>query len=142
MTIAPMREDERPAVHGLLTSHKLPLAGFDAPHVHALVVRDGARVVGSAAIEVYGPYALLRSVAVDEPMRGRGLGQRLTAEALALARQHHVQTIFLLTETAAAFFPKYGFEAVAREDVPEAVRNSVEFTSACPASAVAMRRQL
>jgi hypothetical protein len=38
--------------------------------------------------------------------------------------------------------PKLGFRRIEREHVPEGVRHSVEFTSACPSSAVAMKKTL
>lgn len=129
-------------MHALLRSHKLPLDGFDGGNVAALVARDGDRIVGSAALEIYEPYALLRSVAVDDQLRGRGLGQLLTAEAIALARRKNLRAVYLLTETAAGFFPKLGFQPVARAEIPAAVQQSVEFTSACPASAAALMLRL
>ncbi|MEW6319712.1 MAG: arsenic resistance N-acetyltransferase ArsN2 [Acidobacteriota bacterium] len=142
MTIAPATPADLPAVHALLTSCGLPVAGL-AEHVRtALVARAGARIVGSAALEVYGRHALLRSVAVDPAHRSTGLGQRLTAEALALARAEGLSSVTLLTETAAGFFPKFGFVAVSRADVPAEVQASAEFAGACPASAQAMRLDL
>jgi hypothetical protein len=48
----------------------------------------------------------------------------------------------LLTTTAERFFPKFGFESIARTDVPATVQASIEFTSACPTSAAVMRKQL
>jgi choline dehydrogenase-like flavoprotein len=51
-------------------------------------------------------------------------------------------TVFLLTTTAEGFFPRFGFEQITRDEVPPSVRGSVEFQSACPASAIVMRRQL
>jgi amino-acid N-acetyltransferase len=50
--------------------------------------------------------------------------------------------VFLLTTTAEKFFPRFGFEQIAREDVPPSVQASVEFTSACPTSAIVMRKRL
>ena len=70
-----------------------------------------------------------------------GLGRRLTAAALDIASASGTTTVYLLTTTAEAFFHQLGFERVAREAVPDAVRASVEFTSACPASAAVMRKQ-
>ncbi len=100
-----------------------------------MIARDGDEVVGSAALEPYGAAALLRSVAVDARLRGEGLGQRLTRAALDLARDRGVATVYLLTETAADFFARFGFHAIDRSAVDAAVQQSVEFTSACPASA-------
>ena len=105
-----------------------------------MVARDAGQVVGAAALELYADAALLRSVVVDASVRGQGVGQQLTVSALALANELGVSTVFLLTTTAADFFPRFGFERITREDVPASVRASVEFQSACPASAVVMRR--
>lgn len=48
--------------------------------------RDGA-VVGCAALEYHGRAALLRSVAVDNRLRGRGLGRRLVERALQVDQE-------------------------------------------------------
>lgn len=128
---------DRPAVHALLRSHHLPVDGFDADHVAALVAKDRGRVVGSAAIEIYGRHGLLRSVAVADEHRGRDVGTQLTHAAIALARERELSSLYLLTETASEFFPRFGFEAVSRDRIPDDVKASVEFTSACPASAQA-----
>lgn len=134
--------EDLPAIHALLERAGLPVAGL-APHLHTtLVVRDGRRPVGCAAIEAYGTAGLLRSVAVEPSHRGRGLGARLTEAAIALARGRGIRTLYLLTETAGPFFARFGFTAIPRGEVAAAVRASVEFTTACPASAAAMVREL
>lgn len=131
-----------PEVITLLAKDKLPLAGLKEHVGTMLVARRSARVVGCAAVEIYGTSGLLRSVAVDEERRGEGLGHQLTQAALDLARSRGVTSVYLLTTTAESFFPRFGFREVAREDVDPAVRASVEFTTACPAGAMAMRADL
>lgn len=129
-------------VRDLLEGQHLPLDGVD-DHVGTMVVaRDGGRVVGAAAVELYGDGALLRSVVVDPAMQGQRLGHRLTEEALKTAERHGARTVFLLTTTAETFFPRFGFQRISRDQVPASVQGSVEFRSACPASAVVMRREL
>lgn len=131
-------ESEFTAVVALLERSRLTDAGL-ADHRDSLVVaRTEGRVVGCAALELYGEQALLRSVAVDDAMRGRGLGERLTHAALDRARRQGVRVIYLLTETAAQFFPRFGFEVVDRASVRGDVTQSVEFTSACPSTATVM----
>lgn len=137
-TITPARTQDLPHVLALLTRSDLPGDGLAEHAATLLVARDGDRVVGSAALELYGHAALLRSVAVDAERRGTGLGQRLTDAALHLARQRGVRAVYLLTETAAEFFPRFGFRTLARDAVDPAVQESVEFTTLCPASATAM----
>ena len=142
MTIDAAREHDLPEVHDLLERHRLPVDGVDG-HVGTMVVaRDGSRVVGAAALELYADGALLRSVAVDPALQGQHLGHQLTHAALALARTKGVDTVFLLTTTAERFFPRFGFERISRADVPASVQASIEFQSACPASAVVMRKRL
>jgi amino-acid N-acetyltransferase len=136
------RQEDLPAVFALLQKNGLPLDGL-ADHLPTmLVARQDGQIVAVAALELYSQTALLRSVAVDPQVQGHGLGHWLTEAALHDAETRSVGEVFLLTTTAERFFPRFGFETVARDVVPPAVRSSVEFTSACPASAVVMRKRL
>jgi phosphinothricin acetyltransferase len=128
-----------PDLLALLDASGLPRDGLSEHITTAVVARAGDRVVGSAALELYGAAALLRSVAVAPALRGQGLGARLVRHALDLACQRDVGAAYLLTQTAADFFARFGFEPIARAEAAPAVQQSVEFTSACPASAQAMR---
>lgn len=140
--ITPARQEDVAAFLGLLRQNRLPTAGATKHLGSALVARDGDRVVGGAALELYGRAALLRSVVADGSRRGQGLGRMLVESALTLATDRGVETVYLLTETAAAFFAHLGFTRVNREDVDPAVRQSVEFCDVCPASAVCMMKSL
>lgn len=132
-------------VAGLVAASGLTLAGLAACVVSgtALVCRerDGC-LLGTAAIERHGDAALLRSVAVHAPARGHGLGRALVERALADARAAGAREAWLLTETAEPFFAGLGWSRADRGDAPAAVAGSVEFTSACPTTAIAMRRPL
>jgi amino-acid N-acetyltransferase len=140
--IEPANKSDLTSVLNLLTESRLPQAGLSDHLTTALVARAGQDVVGSAALEPYGQVALLRSVAVAPAYRGQGLGQRLIQSALELAQQHGFTYLYLLTETAAKFFPKFGFYPIDRSQVPSAVQSSIEFTSLCPDSALAMELRL
>ena len=142
MTIEPAQSSDLAAILSLLERGGLPAAGLDQHLEAAVVAREGTRVLGCAAIELYGQAGLLRSVAVDPATRGLGLGIRLTEAALTLARGRGVRTVYLLTETAAQFFPRFGFRPIPREEVAPAVRRSVEFTEACAVTAQAMVAEL
>jgi amino-acid N-acetyltransferase len=91
---------------------------------------------------LYEDGVLMRSVAVAPALQGQGLGHRLTNAALELARDLEAPHAYLLTTTAEEFFPKFGFERVDRTDVPASVQTSIEFRSACPSSAIVMRKAL
>ncbi len=131
-------KDDVDEVERLLSGSGLPLDDLRSHLGTTLVAREAGVIVASAALELYAPFALLRSVAVAPASRGRGFGLAIVRAAMALAARHRVTEVYLLTETASDFFPRLGFERVARDRVPTSVRQSVEFTSACPASAVAM----
>ena len=130
------------ALLALMERAQLPTEELTSHLDAAFVARDGERVVGSAAIELYADGGLLRSVAVDEEHRGTGLGNRLTAAAIDDAQRRALPALYLLTTTAERFFPRFGFERIEREDVPASVQASIEFRGACPASAVVMCKRL
>lgn len=136
------RPDDAQDVLRLLEQNHLPIDGLRDHLATTLVARRGGHIVGSAALEVYPDGALLRSLAVAPEAQGRGLGHELTDAAIRMAEALHVPDIFLLTTTAERYFPKFGFERIARTDVPITVQTSIEFTSACPSSATVMRKTL
>jgi len=141
-SISTARAEDVEPVQRLLADQHLPLDGLMDHVATLLIARDGSRIVGSAALEVYRDGALLRSVAVASTMQRRGLGHDLTEAAIAMARELKMPALYVLTTTAERFFPKFGFERIDRRAVPESVQQSVEFRSACPSSAVVMRKRL
>ena len=134
--------DDAGALLALMERAHLPTDGLASHLDSAFVARDGGRIVGSAAIEIYADGGLLRSVAVDASQRGAGLGARLTEAAIEDARRRALPALYLLTTTAERFFPRFGFERIDRDDVPASVQLSIEFRGACPASATVMRKRL
>jgi amino-acid N-acetyltransferase len=136
------RPEDARAILELLRANALPVDGLLDHLATALVARSPDRVVGTAALEVYDDGALLRSVAVDARLRGDGVGTRLTAAALDLAGTLRVPAVYLLTTTAEGYFPRFAFSRISRDQVPRGVQQSVEFQSACPASAIVMMKTL
>jgi amino-acid N-acetyltransferase len=141
-TIRSATAADRAAIEELLTASALPVAGLADHLASALVAESDGTLVGSAAVEGHGEHGLLRSVAVHPSWRASGLGARLVAAAIALAAERGLREIWLLTTTAERYFPRFGFEVVAREALPAALDASAELRGACPASAVAMRLRL
>jgi len=135
------RSDQR-RVEQLLSSLHLPTAGV-ADWIDRFWVADHAgSPVGVAGVEQYGNAALLRSVAVDPSWRDTGIGRTLVETELATARAEGADSVYLLTTTAERYFPRFGFERITRDEVPDSLRESVEFREACPASAVVMRKAM
>ena len=142
LVLEPANPSDLAGIERLLAANQLPTDGVGQCLDSAIVVRDKGRVIACAALETYQSGVLLRSVAVDQSFRGRGLGKRVIGAALALARAGDARTAYLLTTTAAGFFSRFGFERIDRPDVPHDVQPSIEFTSACPSSATVMRADL
>jgi amino-acid N-acetyltransferase len=138
LVIRGARPADRAAVERLLVAANLPLAGVAEHFDEFLVAAAAEGVVGAIAIERYRPYGLLRSVVVDDRWRGRGLGALLVSKALARAREDGLAALYLLTTTAADWFPRFGFKTLAREALPEPLRASEELRGACPETAVCL----
>lgn len=127
----------------LLDACGLPEAGLACrPGVLITVAREDGRIVGCAALELYGQQALLRSVAVAADRRGRGLGDRVVEAALGLAGRLSVSDLYLLTDSAEGFFARHGFETFDRSRVPSAVAASPGFATCHCADAICMARSL
>jgi len=129
-----------PAVERLLIESKLPLDGVRESLAAFLVAESGGAIVGVAGLEVCREHALLRSVAVAPAWRSKGLGRELVDRIIAAAERRGIHALYLLTTTAASYFPSFGFSRVTRADVPPDVQETAEFRGACPASATVMRR--
>src|SRR5262245_39549434 len=136
-------DDDLPGILTLLGRAGLPTVGVAEALRGFFIARDGDDIVGVVGIEVCcDRYALLRSTAVADAWKGRGLGRKLVERAIAEAEASRIEALYLLTTTAEHYFPSFGFARVNREDVPSEVRAAEEFTSACPASATVMTLSL
>ena len=131
------------AVEELLTACDLPVSDLRVgTPVHLFGVQHEGALAGVVGLEQYGRVALLRSLAVDEAVRTRGIGQDLVAYAEAWAAQAGVQEVYLLTTTASAFFARLGYEAVPRSAAPAAIAQTSQFADLCPSSSPFMRKVL
>lgn len=105
-------------------------------------IRTGQGLAGVVGLAIFGRVALLRSLAVAPSRRGHGLGARLVAHAEAVAREHGVAALYLLTETAREYFAGRGYKIADRADAPAAIQATGQFSSLCPASAAFMKKNL
>jgi amino-acid N-acetyltransferase len=76
------------------------------------------KVVGVAAVSIlWADLAEVRSLAVDETYRGRGIGSRLVEWSVEEARRLQIRRLMALTYEQ-RFFEKCGFEVVPKETLP------------------------
>ena len=116
MELGLARQDEYEQVDALVAGSDLPLDDIELCRAAQYVVRDGDEVVATAALEIRGRDAILRSVAVASGRRGERLGERIVAHTIEEARQRDLRGLYLLTETASGFFPRFGFVQEDRGD--------------------------
>ena len=76
------------------------------------VAVDGDKVIGCGALHVlWEDLAEVRTVAVDEALRGQGIGHKILDAVISRAKNIGVQRIFCLTfETE--FFGRHGFDVI------------------------------
>jgi amino-acid N-acetyltransferase len=160
--LRPAEPRDREYVEQLLAENGLPTSDLDSAYSSLFVCEsanfepsagespdgeppEGERV-GVGGLEVEGDAedaaGLLRSVAVEESARGAGYGTAICERLLDRARADDLDSVFLLTTTAEGFFADLGFQTVEREQVPDPIRGTAEFSDLCPASATCMKRSL
>ncbi len=124
----------------LVTEAGLPDGGLEDQFPAAYVVLAGDdRPLGLAGLERYGSSGLLRSVALDAGARGAGAGRLLVSDRLDRARADGLAAVYLLTTTAADWFPRFGFQVIGRENLPTELGAAPEVAGGCPATATEMR---
>lgn len=120
----------------------LPVEGLDAQLNGFFICETGGAFHGAAGLEVHGEDGLLRSVVVAPDKQHRGIGRRLCERVMDHARGQGCRAVYLLTLDAAGYFERLGFETIGRDQAPEGIRASREFSVLCPGSAVLMRRKI
>ena len=86
-----------------------------------LVAVDGGALLGCVSVDViWADLAEIKSLAVHQDARGKGIGSQLCQAAVADARRLGVRRLFALTYEH-AFFERQGFSVVDRQKLPEKV---------------------
>ena len=140
MTVEPARAEDAAEIKALLRSCGLPIEDIDGVSGF-LVARNGASLVGTIGLERAGDAGLLRSLSVRPEARRQGIARSLCDSLLRQARIAGVRKVYLLTTDTQGFFHKLGFAALPRESAPEAIQQTAQFRTLCPASAVLMARE-
>ena len=86
-----------------------------------LIATVDGKMVGCGALHVvWGDLGEVRSLAVSEDWKGRGVGRRLVDALLAQASDLGLPQVFALTYQQ-AFFESLGFRTVPRESLPHKI---------------------
>lgn len=134
--------EDLPTIFKLLETAKLPTAGVK-DHIQNFILEfSDQTLIACAGLEIHGQAGLLRSVVVNAAERSHGIGSKLVKSILEHARTQQLSSIFLLTESAENYFPRFGFKRISRTEIPESLQASEELRGACPDTAVVMMLEL
>ena len=97
---------------------------------------------GVVGLELFGTVGLLRSLAVVSSRRRTGLGSKPVAHVEDYARNKGIKSLYLLTNTAEAFFKHRDYKRTGRDDAPLAIRETKEFSEISPVSSAFMVKHL
>lgn len=127
----------------LLAECGLPVSDISPNHSPQFFgIRSESGLVAIVGLELFGSVGLLRSLAVSPEDRGRGLARQLVAFVERVAASQGVESLFLLTTSAAAFFEKLGFVPTFRSDAPPVIQATQQFSDLCPATSALLIKSI
>ncbi len=86
-----------------------------------ILVEEGGEVVGVCALHIYdNSLGEIRSLAVKEGMKGRGIGTALVEKALDEAKRLGISRVFTLTYIP-EFFERFGFHRIDKTLLPQKI---------------------
>ncbi len=108
-----------------------------------LVIEKGYAIVGVIGLELLKDGSVLaRSLVVEERQRGQGLADLLWEGALFLARDRGAKTLWAMTYSVDDLLTRWGCKAIAREDAPEPLKVTRQFSTLCTDQARVYRLDL
>ena len=129
------------SIKQLLTVNNLPIEDVQLGKIHFFIFKNESRIVGTIGLEEYDNIGLIRSLAVVNPYKSRGIGTKLVKYLLDYCQSKNIDYVYLLTTTAHEYFFRFGFKIIDRAKAPESIRQTSEFKDICPATAICMIKE-
>ncbi|MDH3338126.1 MAG: arsenic resistance N-acetyltransferase ArsN2 [Gammaproteobacteria bacterium] len=143
VTIRKATDSDLSAAQSWLSDARLPSGDLTPAHMrNFLLALAGDDPLGMIGVEQFDNIGLLRSLVVDQSARGAGIGKQLVAALETRAAELGVNELWLLTIDADAYFARLGYVVANRDDAPDSIRATAEFSTLCPGDAVLMRKNL
>jgi amino-acid N-acetyltransferase len=130
-----------PGLIAMLQAARLPVDDLAGGGRYFALLEAG-RTLAIGGLDGAGPDQMIRSVVTEPGLRGAGVGREIVEALAERARAEGVERLWLLTNSADAFFARLGWAAADRADAPDPIRTSAQFAGLCPSSAVLMWRSL
>ena len=123
----------------LLSGSGLPISDIATSRIDFIIATNSENtIIGCIGVEQFDSHALLRSFAVNKEYRNLQIGTGLYNRLLSYSAQSGILELHLLTTTAERYFASKGFISSKRENVPDSIKTTTEFTSICPSSSAYM----
>jgi N-acetylglutamate synthase-like GNAT family acetyltransferase len=133
---------DRTAILPLLERCQLPTADIETSKSSVFFgYYQDSILIAVVGLELYPPVGLLRSLAVAPEHRHRGIGRTLVGCGEDYGQSRNLQSLYLLTTTAAEFFTKLGYASVDRAKAPASIQATAQFSQLCPAASTLMCKQ-
>lgn len=129
-------------IRDILKRNYLVFRDIKNKSVELFLAYENSNFVGIIGLERFGEIGLLRSLVVIQDYRNKGYGRKICSCLIEHAKAEGIKELYLLTQTARKFFEKIGFKMIKRKDAPLKIKNTDEFSSLCPESAICMQMDL
>ena len=126
----------------LLAEAKLDSSDLKQPNIRLFRFEENDQIIGVGGLEIVDDLALLRSVTVKSDLQNKGIGTQIVSIIEKVAKESGVSTLFLLTTTASGFFKAKGYQSINRDDFADPLKQTMQFSNLCPASAICMKKEL
>jgi amino-acid N-acetyltransferase len=129
VSLRPAVGEDVPIILALLQAYHLPGNELE-DHIGNFVVAEAeGRVVACGGVEVYdsATSGLIRSMAVEEGLRGSGVGRLVLEWVIAKAAERGLDEVFLFTMNAHPFYEHFGFRHCTIKDFPKEARRSAQY---------------
>ena len=140
-TIRTAKDTDFSAIDKLLSENGLTTSGV-RENLSNFLVAECEDVVGVIGIEFAESGIMLRSLAISQALRKRGIGAALFNRCLEMARTAGGKEAYLLTNTAEKFVARWGFEKIQRTEIPADLMQSSALNNFCPVSSLCMKLKL
>ena len=122
----------------LLKNNGLPYEDIITSNVQFITKEENGVLIGCIGLEKYDEEGLLRSFAVKDEYKNKGIGKRLLNQLIDQSKTNGLKRLHLLTTTADGYFEKNGFKTADRAVAPNEISSTKEFSEICPSSSVYM----
>lgn len=126
------------AIKELLESYGLPAGDFKNHLGNFIVAKESNEIIGVGGYETCEEYALLRSFAVKASHNDLGVAERIFKLVEAKAINLGVKRFYLLSDTAVKYFERFEFYECSRDNAPESIKKTKQYSELCPDTATLM----